>query len=269
LSNAPIVELRAVCKQFTLRDGTRSVLDSVDLAIRPGEFVSIVGPSGCGKSTLLSIIAGLAPATAGQVIVRGEEHRSLVPGIGFAFQRDALLPWRTAEQNVALPLRFRGVAKAEALDRAREWLGRVELATHGRKYPHQLSGGMRKRVAIAAMLAYDPDLVLLDEPFSALDVQTRSALENTLLGLFAGSARTVVMITHDLEEAIAMSDRVFVMSASPGRIVAEHAIDLPSPRDVFEAKGTPRAAELYSTIWDDLRDEVESSRARELAADAG
>jgi NitT/TauT family transport system ATP-binding protein len=268
LPNSPIVELHAVCKQFSLREGTRPVLDTVDLTIRSGEFVSIVGPSGCGKSTLLSIIAGLSPATDGRVLVRGAEHSSLVPGIGFAFQRDALLPWRTALQNVALPLRFRGVAKAEAQDRAQDWLSRVGLATHGRKYPHQLSGGMRKRVAIATMLAYDPDLVLLDEPFSALDVQTRSALENTLLGLFAQSSRTVVMITHDLEEAIAMSDRVVVMSAGPGRIVAEHTIDLPSPRDVFEAKGNPRSAELYSTIWDDLRDEVESARARELAADA-
>ncbi|WP_245633806.1 ABC transporter ATP-binding protein [Amycolatopsis jejuensis] len=260
-----MIEVCGVSKAFPAGDGAREVISGLDLTISAGEFVSIVGPSGCGKSTLVSMMAGLTEASGGTILVRGEQVRGLVPEIGFAFQRDALLPWRTAEQNVALPLRCRGIRKADALGRARTWLERVGLGQHFGKYPHQLSGGMRKRVAIAVMLAYEPDILLLDEPFSALDVQTRSLMENDLLALCADGGQSVVLITHDLEEAIVMSDRVVVMSAGPARVIGDHRIELTGPRDVFESKSDPNFAGLYSKIWNDLRAEVQAAGQRELA----
>lgn len=254
--DVPAVVIDRVMKTYATREGVKTVLDEVSLTVEHGEFVSIVGPSGCGKSTLLGMITGLHPASGGTITVRGEQVTDLVKDIGFAFQRDALLPWRTALRNVALPLRIRGMKKKQAETVALEWLARVGLEKHSNKYPHQLSGGMRKRVAIAVMLAYKPPILLLDEPFSALDVQTRSLMENDLLGLCQKLGQTVILITHDLEEAIAMSDRVFVMSAMPGRVIGEYPITLPKPRNVLEVKADPAFSALYSRLWDDLRDEV-------------
>lgn len=262
--NDVAIDVQHVSKSFRAGAHVREVISDLDLTVRQGEFLSIVGPSGCGKSTLLAMIAGLAPTTGGAIRVRGQAVSGLVPDIGFAFQRDALLPWRTAAQNVALPLRCRGLKKAEALRQAAGWLDRVGLGAHVDKYPHQLSGGMRKRVAIAVMLCYEPDLLLLDEPFSALDVQTRNLMENDLLELCAATNQTVVLITHDLEEAIAMSDRVVVMSAGPARIIGDHQIGLAKPRDVFEAKADPAFAPIYAKLWEDLRDEVRVAGMREL-----
>jgi len=237
----------------------------VNLGVAEGEFVAVVGPTGCGKSTLLNVAAGLLAPTRGSVTVFGENLQGINARAGYLFQNEALMPWRTALQNVTAGLEFRGVAANEAGSRAADWLRRVGLAAHGHKYPHELSGGMRKRVALAQTLILDPKILLMDEPFSALDVQTRSLMENELLNLWAQDRKSVVFVTHDLEEAISMSDRVVVMSAGPAsRLIGEFPIDLPRPRDVAEIRLTPRFVELHRLIWQALRDEVQKAYAHAL-----
>ena len=234
----------------------------VTLGVLEGEFVSVVGPTGCGKSTLLNVAAGLLAPTRGSVSVFGEKLQGINTRAGYLFQSEALMPWRTALQNVTAGLEFRGTTAVEARSRAADWLKRVGLAAHGHKYPHELSGGMRKRVALAQTLILDPKILLMDEPFSALDVQTRSLMENELLNLWAQDRKSVVFVTHDLEEAISLSDRVVVMSAGPAsRLIGEFAIDLPRPRDVSEIRLTPRFVELHKLIWQALRDEVKKAQA--------
>jgi NitT/TauT family transport system ATP-binding protein len=238
----------------------------VSLAIAQGEFVSIVGPTGCGKSTLLNIAAGLIAPTRGSVRVFGEKLKGLNTRAGYLFQNEALMPWRTALQNISAGLEFRRVTVQESQRRALDWLKRVGLAAHGHKYPHELSGGMRKRVALAQTLILDPKMLLMDEPFSALDVQTRSLMENELLNLWAQDRKSVVFVTHDLEEAISLSDRVLVMSAGPaGRMIGEFPIDLPRPRDVSEIRLTQRFVELHKLIWQALRDEVQKAYSLSLS----
>ncbi|HEX4986140.1 MAG TPA: ABC transporter ATP-binding protein [Burkholderiales bacterium] len=237
----------------------------VSLDIAEGAFVSVVGPTGCGKSTLLNAAAGLLAPAGGEVLVSGQPLRGLNARAGYLFQNEALMPWRTALANVAVGLEFRGVPAAEARSRASAWLRRVGLAAHGHKYPHELSGGMRKRVALAQTLILDPRILLMDEPFSALDVQTRALMENELLVLWAQDRKSVVFVTHDLEEAIALSDRVVVMSAGPAsRLIGDYEIDLPRPRDVAEIRLTPRFLELHRLIWEALRDEVRKAHALSL-----
>jgi NitT/TauT family transport system ATP-binding protein len=227
------------------------------LLVDRGEFVSVVGPTGCGKSTLLNIAAGLLSPSAGRVHVFGEALAGLNRKAGYLFQADALMPWLNALENVAIGLIYRGISKEDAREKAGVWLGRVGLAGHGHRYPHQLSGGMKKRVALAQTLIMDPQILLMDEPFSALDVQTRQLMENELLDLWSGDRKSVVFITHDLEEAIALSDRVVVLAAGPEtRPIGEYAIDLPRPRDVAEIRLTPHFVELHRKIWDRMRDEV-------------
>ena len=227
------------------------------LNVARGEFVSVVGPTGCGKSTLLNVAAGLLAPSNGRVRVFGAELAGLNRHAGYLFQADALLPWLSALDNVAIGLRYRGAAKTEARDRAQEWLARVGLAGHGHRYPHQLSGVMKKRVALAQTLILDPDILLMDEPFSALDVQTRQLMENELLDLWSADRKSVVFITHDLEEAIAMSDRVVVLSAGPEtRPIGQYSIGLPRPRDVAEVRLTPGFIALHREIWHAMRDEV-------------
>jgi NitT/TauT family transport system ATP-binding protein len=251
-----VVELRNVTQAFDTRKGTFVAIRDVSMVVTEGEFVSVVGPSGCGKSSLLWLIAGLATPRSGEVRVMGKRVDGVSRDVGIIIQRDALLPWRTALENVALPLRFRGVSRRVADKRARDWLHRVNLKNFESSYPHQLSGGMRKRVAIAATLAYEPKVLLLDEPFSALDVQTRNLMENDLLQLWTGSGQTVLFITHDLEEAVGLSDRVVVMTASPGTVLGEHSVTLGRPRDLLEDKMRPDFAKVYQLIWSDLRGEV-------------
>lgn len=227
------------------------------LRVGRGEFVSVVGPTGCGKSTLLNVAAGLLSPSNGRVTVFGSGLSGLNRHAGYLFQADALLPWLNALDNVAIGLRYGGSPKEEALDRAREWLARVGLAHHEHRYPHQLSGGMKKRVALAQTLILDPDILLMDEPFSALDVQTRQLMENELLELWSADRKSVVFITHDLEEAIALSDRVVVLSAGPEtHPIGEYPISLPRPRDVAEIRLTPGFLELHRDIWHAMRDEV-------------
>jgi NitT/TauT family transport system ATP-binding protein len=246
-----------------------TAVQDVSLEIRGSEFVSIVGPSGCGKSTLLGMIAGLTPVTEGRIVVGGRPVAGVDPRLGYVFQRDAVFPWKTVAENVALPLLFRGVDPATARPRVTGWIARIGLTGFERYHPYQLSGGMRKRVALAMTLVYEPEFILMDEPFGALDVQTRNLMENDLLEIWAQSRRTVVFVTHDLEEAIALSDRVVVMTASPGRVKAVYAIDLPRPRSVTEVRFHPAFGRLYETIWKDLKDEVRLGYERSRQGLAG
>lgn len=227
------------------------------LAIAPGEFVSVVGPTGCGKSTLLNVGAGLLNPSSGSVRVFGETLDGVNRRAGYMFQAEALMPWRSALQNVIAGLQYRGMEDGAARQLGEEWLARVGLQGFGDRYPHQLSGGMRKRVALAQTLILDPDIILMDEPFSALDIQTRQLMENEVLALWGAKKKAVLFITHDLDEAIAMSDRVVVLSAGPAtHPIGEFIIDLPRPRDVAEVRAHPRFVELHSQIWAVLRDEV-------------
>jgi NitT/TauT family transport system ATP-binding protein len=225
-----------------------------------------VGPSGCGKSTTLSLIAGLDGPTSGVVAVRGKPVAGITDKAGFLFQRDALLPWKNVRDNVLLPLQLRGVRAADARLRVAEWIGRVGLRGFEHSFPHQLSGGMRKRASLAQTLVYDPEILLMDEPFSALDVQTRNLMEAELLNLWQGSGKTVIFVTHDLEEAIQLSDEVVVMTAGPASVKARYDVTLPRPRDIEQVRFDPRFTELYSKMWNDLRDEVLESYARANAA---
>lgn len=281
----PALELTDVACTFVSRDDAAqryTAVRDVTLQVGAGEFVSVVGPTGCGKSTLLNVAAGLLAPSAGTVRAFGAPLQGLNRRAGYMFQTESLMPWRTALANVMAGLQFRGAASATARAQAEDWLQRVGLAGFGDRYPHQLSGGMRKRTSLAQTLALDPDLILMDEPFSALDIQTRQLMENEVLALWAGDERrgaasaprasgadaaaqppggkgrkAVLFITHDLDEAIAMSDRVVVMSAGPGsRPIGDFAIDLPRPRDVAEVRTAPRFVELHRAIWDVLRDEV-------------
>ena len=236
------------------------------LRVSEGEFVSVVGPTGCGKSTLLNVAAGLLQPSAGSVRVFGDLLNGINSRAGYMFQADALMPWRNTIENVTAGLEFRGVAREEAVSRGRDWLQRVGLAGFERRFPHQLSGGMRKRVALAQMLIVDPQILLMDEPFSALDIQTRQLMENELFELWGADRKSVVFITHDLEEAISLSDRVVVLSAGPGsHPIGDYAIDLPRPRDVAEIRLAPHFIEIHTKIWHAMKEEVLKGYARQQA----
>jgi len=259
-STAAALVLDRVTCTFPARGSARAdytAVQDASLRVQDGEFVALVGPTGCGKSTLLNLAAGLQAPTEGTVSSFGELLRGLNARAGYLFQADALFPWRTALDNVAIGLEMRGGARAESRDRARDWLRRVGLGAHAEKYPHEMSGGMRKRAALAQMLILEPRILLMDEPFSALDVQTRQLMENELLALWAQDRRSVLFVTHDLEEAIALSDRVVVLSAGPAsRPIAEYEVDLPRPRDVQEIGMHPHFVELHRAIWSALKQEV-------------
>jgi NitT/TauT family transport system ATP-binding protein len=252
--------LEGVRVTFVSQDGTRyTAVSDTTLRVAPGEFLSVVGPTGCGKSTLLNVAAGLLQPSSGRAVVFGINRKA-----GYLFQSEALMPWRTALQNVTAGLEFRGIEKEKAQAQAESWLQRVGLRGFGDRYPHQLSGGMRKRVALAQALILDPEIILMDEPFAALDIQTRHLMENELLELWSANRKSVIFITHDLEEAISLSDRVVVMSAGPeSHPLGEFLIDLPRPRDVAEIRLTPRFIELHGLIWGAMRDEVLKSYARQ------
>jgi NitT/TauT family transport system ATP-binding protein len=256
----PALALEGITCTFVSRHerGQRyTAVKDTTLVVAPGEFVAVVGPTGCGKSTLLNVAAGLLRPSAGRVRVFGEPLAGINDKAGYLFQSEALMPWRNALDNVTAGLEFRGVAREAARERGREWLRRVGLSGFADRYPHQLSGGMRKRVSLAQTLILDPQILLMDEPFSALDVQTRQLMENELLELWSANRKSVVFITHDLEEAIALSDRVVVLSAGPEtRPLGEYPIDIARPRDVAEVRLTPGFLELHATIWHAMKAEV-------------
>ena len=249
----------AVTCAFATRggDGRFVAVRDASFAIGVGEFVSVVGPTGCGKSTLLNVAAGLLVPSAGRTLVHGTPVSGINAHAGYLFQAEALMPWRNTLDNVTAGLEFHGMRKDAAIPAAREWLARVGLVGFEDRYPHQLSGGMRKRVALAQMLILDPEILLMDEPFAALDIQTRQLMENELLDLWSANRKSVLFITHDLEEAIALSDRVIVLSAGPAtRPIGEFVIDLPRPRDVAEIRMQKRFNELHASIWQVLKSEV-------------
>jgi sulfonate transport system ATP-binding protein len=252
-SGAPAITVRDVVKTF----GSFVALEGIRFEVTARRFVSLVGPSGCGKSTLLNMLAGLSCPSAGAIEIFGERLSGLNRRAAYMFQRDALFPWKTVLGNVQVGLHLRGDSREESAQRAHEWVRRIGLEGFARHYPHQLSGGMRKRVAMAQCWIIQPDLVLMDEPFSALDVHTRSRMEAEILNLWSTSNTTVVFVTHDLEEAIALSDEVLLLSAAPrSRVVAAYPIELHRPRNLTDIKSDSYFQDLYRTIWRDLRTEV-------------
>src|SRR5437660_5718496 len=259
----PTIELRDATKRFLTPSGQAyTAIRDVTLSVAPGEFCAVVGPTGCGKSTTLGLISGLERASEGSVQVMGEPVQGIDPRIGYVFQADAVFPWKNVLSNVATGPLFRGQPKAEARKQAREWIARVGLTGFEDRYPHQLSGGMRKRVALAQTFINQPQILLMDEPFSALDVQTRLLMEDELLQMWSSLSASVVFVTHDLEEAISLADRVYVLTAGPATVKATYTIDLPRPRKVAEIRFEPRFLQLYHQIWEDLRDEVVISYER-------
>jgi len=258
------IELRDVTKRFLTPKGQAyTAIRDITFSVAPGEFYAVVGPTGCGKSTTLSLISGLERPSAGSVQVMGEPVQGIDPRIGYVFQADAVFPWKNVLSNVATGPLFRGQPKAEALGRAHEWIARVGLAGFEDRYPHQLSGGMRKRVALAQTFINEPQILLMDEPFSALDVQTRILMEDELLHLWSSLKASVVFVTHDLEEAISLADKVCVLTAGPATVKGIYHIDLPRPRKVEDIRFEPRFVQLYQEIWEDLRNEVLISYERQ------
>jgi NitT/TauT family transport system ATP-binding protein len=262
------IELSGVTKRFVTPTGaTMTALRDINLTVEPGQFCAIVGPTGCGKSTTLTMVAGLERPSAGTVRVAGSLVDGIRSGVSFVFQTDALLPWKPVLANVALGPIFRGLPKKQARETAREWLNTVGLSGFENHFPHQLSGGMRKRVSLAAALINEPKILLMDEPFSALDVQTRAIMSNELLALWDKARPSVMFVTHDLEEAISLADKVVVITAGPGTVKAVFDIDLPRPRGaVQEIRFSPRFLDLHQQIWEALREEVEQAYSRTAVA---
>ncbi|GAA4972664.1 ABC transporter ATP-binding protein [Actinoplanes utahensis] len=260
----PKIRFENVGKTFTSRGRTVTALQNIDLDVHAGEFLVIVGPSGCGKSTLLDLLGGLATASSGRILVDGEPVTG--PGLdrGIVFQQYALLPWRTAQGNIEFGLEAKGVGRKQRAGQAREYLDLVGLAGFHDRYPHELSGGMKQRVAIARSLAFDPDVLLMDEPFAALDAQTRDGLQDELLRIWEKTGKTIVFITHGIEEAVYLGQRVAVMTSRPGRIkeVVEVPIDARSATE--DLRSDPQFTHYRHQIWTLLRDEVDRARTEEL-----
>jgi NitT/TauT family transport system ATP-binding protein len=258
------VALDDVVVAFNLADGgVYTAVERATLHVADGEFVAIVGPTGCGKSTLLNVTAGLLPPARGNVAIFGQALSRLNSQAGYLFQADALFPWKTATENVAIGLEVAGIPIRDARTRSREWLARVGLDAFGDRYPHMLSGGQRKRVGLAQVLIRDPKILLMDEPFGPLDAQTRQIMGNLLLDLWTADRKAVLFVTHDLEEAIALSDRVVIMSAGPAaRIIGDWRVPLTRPRDISEVKLDPAFHELHRDIWQKLKAEVLKGYAR-------
>ncbi|HZU40371.1 MAG TPA: ABC transporter ATP-binding protein [Solirubrobacteraceae bacterium] len=262
------IVLDGVTKRFLSPSGEAfTAIRDVSFVVEPGQFCAVVGPTGCGKSTTLSLVSGLAEPSAGRVSAGGRLVSGITAGTSFMFQTDALLPWKTVLANVTLGPIFHGTPRQQAQALARDWLRRVGLSGFEDHHPHQLSGGMRKRVSLAAALINEPSILLMDEPFGALDVQTKAIMSNELLGLWEQTRPSVIFVTHDLEEAIALADRVVVMTVGPGTVKAVFDVDLPRPRGaVQEIRFEPRFLELHHQIWASLREEVQRAYARTAVA---
>ena len=255
------VALKHVARRFVTPAGEiLSALEDFDLSIAPGEFFAIVGPTGCGKSTTLGLIAGLAKPQAGEVTLFDAPVDGVDRRVGFVFQQDAVFPWRNVLGNVMAGPLFRGVPKAKAEEMARDWINRVGLTGFEDHHPHQLSGGMRKRVALAQTFINNPQVLLMDEPFSALDVQNCTILQQELLRIWEVDKKTVVFITHSVDEAVTLADKIMVMTASPGRAKCIIDVTLERPRNVLELRNDPRYGRIVYGIWGHLKDEVERAR---------
>ncbi len=251
----PILVVDDVVKSFHTPDGPVVAVDHMSLTVNKGEFVSIIGPSGCGKSTLFNLVGGLLPVTEGRITIAGEEVRGPHPAIGMVFQEDATFPWRSVVDNVAFPLEIIGVPKAERLEKARHFVSLVGLDGFENRYPAELSGGMRQRVSIARTLAYEPKLLLMDEPFASLDEQTRLLLGDKVTQIQQELDQTILLITHNITEAVQLSDRVLIMTYRPGRTKRLAVIDLPRPR-TSEMLGSDAFGRYLAEIWADLREEA-------------
>jgi len=257
-NDAPAIELINVSRRFITPDGkSMTAIRDFTMTVERGEFVAVVGPTGCGKSTTLNLVTGLAKPSAGEVRVMGGPVNGIDPRIGFVFQTDALFPWLSVLDNVLAGPSYRGKPREQALADAKAWLARVNLGEHASKYPHQLSGGMRKRVSLAQTFINEPQILLMDEPFSALDVQTRALMHEELLRLWSEARASVVFVTHDLEEAIALADKVYVLTAGPATVKAVYPVDLPRPRNVADIRYDPQFIALSRTIWGSLKEEVQ------------
>lgn len=257
------IDIRGLAKVFQTARGSVEALQAVDLQIGKGEFLCIVGPSGCGKTTLLNILGGLESRSSGEVTFHFP--RTDRPLLSIVFQEQSVFPWMSVLDNAAFGLMARGVPKKQREAHAREVLDKVGLSAFVHAYPRELSGGMRQRVNLARAFANDPDVLLMDEPFASLDEQTKLVLQDGLLQMWEGSRKTVLFITHSIDEAIRLADRIVVMSARPGRIKAEIPVSLPRPRDVFELQGTPEYQRVREIVWESLKEEVLALRQHELA----
>ncbi len=259
-NTAAAVEVRSLQKHFPGRGKAEAlhVLDNADLMVPEGQMCTIVGPSGCGKSSLLNIIAGILPPTDGEVYIFGQASRGFDRRLGYMFQKDTLLPWATALQNVKLPLVAAGAVGESQDEIARNLLSLVGLHGFENRFPRELSGGMRKRVQLARLLAQEPEILLMDEPFGALDAQTKLIMQEEFLRIWEARRQTVLFVTHDLQEAIALGDRVVLMSARPGRIKGDWEVNLPRPRHIMEAIENSRFVLLFHEIWKSLKEEVTS-----------
>lgn len=247
------VRMVGVAKEYVSPSGARTrVLEDIDLTLHEGEFLSIVGPSGCGKSTILRLISGLAPITEGRIVVAGKEVTEPPKEVGFMFQKDTLLPWASVSDNIAVALELNGTPPADRASRIAELLELLGLEGYGDYLPSQISGGMRQRVALGRILAYGPEVYLMDEPFGALDAITKMAMGRELLRVWGKYGKSVVFVTHDIEEAVGLSDRVLVMEGPPGRIKSEHRIDIERPRDLRQVRMTPGFREHCEKIWFDI-----------------
>ena len=256
-----LLSIEGVGKEYHVRGKKVSALDSVDLVVAEGEFVTIVGPSGCGKSTLLNLIVGLLRSSSGRILFRGDAIDGICTKIGYVTQKDNLLPWRTLIENVEIALEIRGIESGARRRRAQELISQVGLSGFEDHYPHELSGGMRQRANIIRTLIYDPELILMDEPFGPLDAQTRIVLQDQLLKLWLASRKTIVFITHDLIEAITLADRVVLMTSRPGRIKSIESVTIPRPRDVFQIHESQEFRSAYERLWQQLRPEVSLAEA--------
>ncbi|MCD4863529.1 ABC transporter ATP-binding protein [Pseudomonas sp. PLB05] len=245
-----VISFRNVAKAFTVKGVAKQASHSINVDIQQGQVVTIVGPSGCGKSTLLNMVAGLFAPTEGQVLYSGQPVKGINGRTGYMTQSDHLLPWRDVVGNIAVPLEIRGVGKAERQARIRELLALVGLEGHEKAYPSQLSGGMRKRAALARLLAYDPETLLMDEPFAALDAQLRMRMQTELFKLSRQLKKTVLFVTHDLDEAVALGDRCLIFSGRPGTIVRDVTIPLGDERNILQLRKDPRYHQLCGDLWE-------------------
>jgi NitT/TauT family transport system ATP-binding protein len=256
-----VLSISRVGHVFRTKGRRVQALLETDLLINDREFLTIVGPSGCGKSTLMNLIVGLFPASTGEILYRGQRQAGVNRAIGYVTQADNLYPWRTLRKNIEFPLELRGVPARQRHERSQHLIQRVGLAGFEDSYPHELSGGMRQRANIIRTLAYEPEVILMDEPFGPLDAQTRLILQNQLLELWQEERKTIIFITHDLGEAVALAERVVVMSALPGRIKTIAPVPIPRPRDLFEIHTDERFRETYRALWASLEEEVKKGAA--------
>ncbi len=252
----PLVRFADVRLVFEAAAADVVALDGVTFDVPLGQITTVIGPSGCGKTTLLRLVAGLTRASAGRVLYKGEAVAALNTEVGYITQDSNLFPWLTTVENVEFPLALRGISKPERRERAMEWLQLVGLSGFESNYPNELSGGMQKRVSIARTLIYEPDVVLMDEPFGALDAQTRMMLHHELLQIWSRQHNTILFITHDLVEAITLSDHIVVMTKRPGRISAQYQVPLQRPRNVFQIFLEPHFDEFYAKLWNHFKSEL-------------